>query len=218
MPNEKPLISAARSKFGKTLLGGFQVVYLCPGCNQELTSKDDAILADDTCPSCKTTFGFDPTITQAFTSFITEKRDRDAKRLAAEAEKETRRREKQAADAKAFSQAEAENEKKRTEQKEKDALAEERARIQDARDIRGAYGCLNVILIVGVITVLLSALSSLVAFERSNTDGGQLAFSLFGFSISLALSLTLVYVFFSTLKAIHGVLVLILDRLESSSD
>jgi hypothetical protein len=93
-PSETPVVRASRAKFGKTLLGGFQVIYLCPKCKQELTTKNNAVMAGDTCPHCNAAFVFDEQIKQAFAALLAEKVSREESKRAEQAEKERIREEK----------------------------------------------------------------------------------------------------------------------------
>lgn len=225
MSSKRPVVSARGAKFGKVLmgLGGFQVDFHCPNCKRELTSKDDAIAIGDECPFCKAVFDFDGEITNAYAAFANEKKSREESRLAAEAEKQKRRQTKEEEQARR-SQEERRRRDEEWAETEKRLNAARRSQQEsndnEARNIDGAYGFLNAILIMAGLGVLVTLAAAFIFLGNSNSlnSNEEIGRSLFILGVTSAVSLTLVFVLFRTLKAIHSVLVMILDRLESSSD
>lgn len=217
MGHETPVVKASSAKFGKTLLGGFRVDYKCPRCKQDLTTKDDAAVKGDQCPHCSTSFAFDEEIQRAYSVFFSEKQSieqkRQAQQAAADAAREEKQREKARLEAEAAERrrSEAAAERARWAQSQQDEF--EKAK-QSARDISAASGCFTVILVLGIAGVAVTMLAAFAAFANSNAEVGG---SLFVVGVAGVVSLALTYVLFRILEAIHAVLVMILDRLNSSS-
>jgi len=222
MPSKRPVVSARGAKFGKVLmgLGGFQVDFHCPNCKRELTSKNDAIAIGDECPFCKAVFDFDSEITNAYAAFTNEKKSREESRLAAEAEKQKRRQTKEEEQARQSQEEQRRRDEEWAETEKRLNAARGSQQESEARNIDGAYGCLNAILITAGLGVLGTLAAALIFVGNSNSSNNneEIGRSLFILGVTSAVSLTLVFVLFRTLKAIHSVLVMILDRLESSSD
>jgi uncharacterized Zn finger protein (UPF0148 family) len=226
MASDKLVVPASRAKFGKTLLGGFQVVYPCPRCGQELTTKNEAVATGDNCPICQATFVFDEPIREAFVALVREKKEREQRKLAAETEKEklreARKQEQVRAAAEAADKFRLQREMQRS-LEDQHARQSSRSRKQiierDALNIEEARGCLMVIFgLAGAATAVLLFGAFALFANSQRYDDKSAATTLLVVGISAAVSLTLVYVFFRILGAIHGVLVMILERLESSSD
>jgi DNA-directed RNA polymerase subunit M/transcription elongation factor TFIIS len=220
MGNTTLIVSSKRATIRRTLLGGLQVAYPCPRCRDQLITKNDVSLGDK-CPRCATAFDFDDEIKKTFSAFVAEKQSRDAQLAAQkveqqrllEAEKEERAREAVAAEAEyrllqKIERAEAVRIERDAEQQAKRAFE------SAARSIDEPYQMLAAILAMAWIATAIVSLAAFVSFANSNAEAGG---TLLIVGVSSAVTLTLVYVFFRTLRAIHTVLVMILDRLESSS-
>ena len=223
MDNETVVVRASRANFGKTLLGGFQVTYRCPRCKQELITKNDAIAAGDTCPHCQASFAFDDKIKEAFAALVAEKQSREAeKERIREAKKIEQARlaaEKAQIVAAAAEQAARDREANRLleEQREQKARREHRrAHYDNATNLSDAHGCVGAMLVLGGLAVALMLLASFAVLSTGgySNEGTTLLIT----AASVGVSLSIVYVFFRILGAIHAVLVMILDRLNSSSD
>lgn len=227
MENQKIVVPASVAKFGKTLLGGFNVDYPCPRCRQPLTTKNEAVLSGDHCPHCKTSFVFDAPIRQAVSQFLAEKQIAEQKKQVQEAEKQAAREAAREAKRQAAARQEAEAAEQRAlegarelEQEQESRRSQEAMRRVRARDVGDAVGCLNVILFVGGAAVAFSLLASVLLLVNANAlnNGGAIGSNLFVVSVAGAVSLALTYVLFRILGAIHTTLVLILDRLDLESD
>ncbi len=227
MSAEKPIVKADGATFGKTLLGDFRVDYSCPRCNGLLASNTEAIASGDNCPTCGSSFSFDDEIKKAVSDFLLEKKEREEKRAAEKVEKQRLRQRQREEEARATVAAQLASyqrrEADRAEQWQR--LHQEQGRrdhnsAQEARSLDGPYGCLTAALVMGGFGVGILLLASFAVFSNSNSLNGyeQVGFTLFVSAVSLAFSLTIVYVLFRFLKAIHSLLVLIADRLSESSD
>jgi hypothetical protein len=226
MDNEKLVVKAKRAKLGKTLLGGLQVVYPCPRCKDELTTKNDVSLGD-TCPSCKASFEFESEIKDVFAKFEAQKKQQAEAQAAAQAEKERIRQAQQAQQAKAKAEAWAEEQWKRNvergeaaERERKARLAESRSQGDAARQMQGAYGCVTAIIGFSALCAVLVILGSMMLLFSPTSPPGIQDTAIFYliYGGSCLASLIVLDIFFRFLKALHGLLVAILDRLDSSSE
>ena len=226
MDNEKLVVKAKQAKLGRTLLGGVQVVYPCPRCRDELITKNDVSLGD-TCPRCKTSFEFEDEIKGVFAKFEAQKKQQAEAQAAAQAEKEKIRQAKQEERARLAAQQDAEAQERGRETYAAEAARQRdaaQARKQDeekaARDVSAPYGCLVALLVLGwlasggmvFVALLFAGNSSPSAREQAIVE------TLLILGVSSAVSLAVIYVFFRLLRAIHAMLVAILDQLNSSSD
>lgn len=215
---------ASRAKFGKTLLGGFQVIYRCPHCKQELTTKNDAVMKGDSCPHCNVDFVFDVQIQGAFADLVAKKASREESKQAEQAEKErirdARRQEEARLAAESEEQHQREIEQARARRAEQVAgRPKQQLHGIDARDISEPYGCLKFIFIVAVAAIALVLFGAFVVLNSNyaKPDEKSAAFVSIISVVSAALSVAVVYLLFRVLWAIHALLVQILDRLDSRS-
>jgi hypothetical protein len=229
MDNKSLVVKAQRATLAKTRLGGLQVVYPCPRCKDELTTKNDVSLGD-TCPSCNTSFEFDAEIKDTFAKFEAHKKQQAealaAAQAAAQAEKERIRQaqksQQEKARAEALSQEQLKRNVEREEAAERERKAElSKARVQEiaARDVSGAYGCLGALLGISFLSAVLVVLGSMafLASPGSFPQKEQIGIFYFVYGLSCFGSLVVLSVFFKFLFAMHRLLVAILDRLDSSS-
>jgi uncharacterized Zn finger protein (UPF0148 family) len=215
MTANRAIVSASQAKFGKTLLGAFEVAYRCPKCKAELKSKGLPIVDGDSCPNCQSAFEFDLPIKEAFASFQQTIADRAEEKRLAKLQKE------QAATA----------QKERWWQQEHAAQAERQAseaaqkrqvtnmkKIESVKDIDTPYAYLMLILgFCGFGIFLMFLFSIRFWFNNDNWDDanawpGVLA------TVASAASLLIVLIFFQMLKAIHALLVKILNQLRMQAD
>lgn len=221
MEREELVVPASGAKFGKTLLGGFRVAYPCPRCKRELQTENDAVAGSDKCPHCGASFVFDERIKGAFLALAAEKRARKASKQAevdavrlAQAEKAQKNLEAEIQEG--FRLVQESND--RTAHESENNVREYReiarqakqAHVENAKNVNGAYAFLTAVLIAGGIGTAIGLLRAAIAVQQADSF---LARSLLIASVSAAVSLMLVYVFFRILTAIHAVLVMILERL-----
>lgn len=216
MANDTFVVRPSIAKYGKTLLGGFHVDYSCPRCRHALTTTDDAVVQGDYCPHCKLRIEFDEHIKKAAEPILVAKQARDQRRQAERAEKERAKeeakKEKARLEREAAKQFAQENEQYRsaiTQQEQAERRSRERATRANARDISDATALLAVVLSLGGFGAVISLM---MGFALSS--GGDL----FVVGLAVAVSLAVTYGVVRILTAIHTVLVMILERLDSSSD
>ena len=227
MENEKSVVRASRAKFGKTLLGGFQVAYRCPRCKQELITNNNAIAAGDTCPHCQASLTFDDQIKEAFTALLAEKQSREAVKERIKEAKKSAQAHWAAEEARLAAEAAEQEARDRKAQGLKEAEREQTARREqqkaqhdNALNLNDAHAFLSAILTLGSMGIAFLLIGAFTLFTTASSlnDNATKAGALLITAVSAFVTLSMVYVFFRILGAIHTVLVMILDRLNSSSD
>jgi Zn-finger nucleic acid-binding protein len=77
MPGDVRLIPTERVKVTKAWGGGLNYTYRCPKCKEQLSSSNEQVLEEDTCPTCSTTFAFGKDLQAAWVKYQNQQRQEE---------------------------------------------------------------------------------------------------------------------------------------------
>ena len=77
MPGDVRLIPTERVKVTKSWGGGLNYAYRCPKCKDQLSSSNEQVLQEDTCPTCSTTFAFGQDLQAAWVKYQNQQRQEE---------------------------------------------------------------------------------------------------------------------------------------------